>query len=1458
MEGDPVGRLFRQWEKYFPENTAETQRKFAEFGWLPDESPSSAYLRLQRLTSQLKDQLGVDAINGPDALRRYRKAIREMDPRLDDFLTRRIMEDEISGRKPPLKSLADELQQRWVTLTRLAMEDKALMTPAKPAMMVEAKEKPPGETRTCHLCGKVGHLRKFCPRATQPAGGEARKERWASEKGFPPHPPAGKWVVSETGVKILEELPQLQRNFPKRELYSPYVTRGVTCDACGRQNHTRDQCFRLHGYPKEFLRYVVPANHAGSTQRPSHTRGGGQAGSQAAYQGPARTTGNSAPYPHVDERFQRLEGVVSEMVAQMERLSTAGGSVVGSSVSQSPVLITWPDSARQPGPSSSQTGSSPDAAWRDGRPGLMVYPSRRAARGPFHPHFQSGSDAYTVGIGDHRREARSQTQRQRQDHPEWQPHPRSFTREGGARGRKVLRSYEPLRISLNPAVGLGLGPVRPQPVQTEGGRIRQQLQRARERRRVNWSDQRQRVERGSSHHPGRNLTGAAAPEQGEEVAEDTNPDRRVGPESCLVEANPWKGVTRVVQAGGVESEALQVTVNLPGEDAGPAEDALTGSESGSQEPSADVTTKHALSAVDRDFDDLTIAFIDNSRGNLALNRFGGFVKPILDTGALPCIITQAALERIPEDVRPKMFKVYSPLQTVSGQIEHPIGETELVEVSFTAGSEVVKRFVPFLVLREGGYEVLLGMSLWKRVYANIDLRLDRVTAYSDLSGLISVEMKLDLWCSPSSMINYVTPAYVGGFAHQNARATDDGHHSAPTARIGSSDSSGSSDEDDEEIVSLTGEALDHYQLWQMELRRENAQELLANAFDDANGAWGEEELPSEPINCGLIRWAENGSPKRVLSLFSGIATDLEAMLAAGLVVDRYWAVERDSVARQVAESRFLQMHRRFPFQLTVEQTNRAHTQLPQDVALVSKRDIEELGRVDLVVAGWPCQGHSRAGGGLGLMDPRSQLFHEMVRILRMVQNTQKEPVGFLLENVHSGEDARPLVQAAWATVTGVLGQPVVLDAAQVGSCAHRVRAYWTNLIPRPWLESAVRLEGRLADLYVDDILDAGRTSAPVTLELPAPFFPCNVVGQRRRALPTLVSFPNSQAYRVGKAGILWDKVKQQWDVPNADERERAMGFPTGTTRCRGVTEEQRRELLGQAMDCNALTWLFLLCLVRQDSLNTHGVCAPFAERLRRRGRARPENIQALIAYLDSKPVLAAVDPSRREWTVGSHLQPDEAEGVRAVLEENAAVFAWTATEIGQYKGSPFTIDLKEEMPIFRKQYRLSFAEQEVVERKTQELVDAGLVVESSSLHGFAAPTVLPPKRDSDGKIVDWRMCGGYRALNQATIPDKYLMQTPEEIFAALGPAQLFSSLDLRQGFNQVPILEAHRHKTAFWAGNRLMEWKFMPFGVRNAPAKFQRVMDETLEGLHFVCCYIDDNLVFSLTTWSICRRCLTG
>ena len=95
-------------------------------------------------------------------------------------------------------------------------------------------------------------------------------------------------------------------------------------------------------------------------------------------------------------------------------------------------------------------------------------------------------------------------------------------------------------------------------------------------------------------------------------------------------------------------------------------------------------------------------------------------------------------------------------------------------------------------------------------------------------------------------------------------------------------------------------------------------------------------------------------------------------------------------------------------------------------------------------------------------------------------------------------------------------------------------------------------------LVVDDILDARRHAQVVQVADRPPLAQVNQVGEPWRALPTLVSFPTSYAYRDGGPGLVWDTHLQQLVEPNADERERAMGFPTGVTVVSFLFEESRR------------------------------------------------------------------------------------------------------------------------------------------------------------------------------------------------------------------------------------------------------------------------------------------------------------
>jgi hypothetical protein len=94
------------------------------------------------------------------------------------------------------------------------------------------------------------------------------------------------------------------------------------------------------------------------------------------------------------------------------------------------------------------------------------------------------------------------------------------------------------------------------------------------------------------------------------------------------------------------------------------------------------------------------------------------------------------------------------------------------------------------------------------------------------------------------------------------------------------------------------------------------------------------------------------------------------------------------------------------------------------------------------------------------------------------------------------------------------------------------------------------------------------------------------------------------------------------------------------------------------------------------------------------------------------------------------------------------------------------------------------------------------------------------------------------------------MSLPEEIFDALRQVKVFSILDLRSSYHQLPLKEGDKIKTTFWGIDHhwkycRYQWKFLPFGLKSALEEFQRIMDQVLAS--FFKCYIDDIIVFNLT-----------
>lgn len=173
-----------------------------------------------------------------------------------------------------------------------------------------------------------------------------------------------------------------------------------------------------------------------------------------------------------------------------------------------------------------------------------------------------------------------------------------------------------------------------------------------------------------------------------------------------------------------------------------------------------------------------------------------------------------------------------------------------------------------------------------------------------------------------------------------------------------------------------------------------------------------------------------------------------------------------------------------------------------------------------------------------------------------------------------------------------------------------------------------------------------------------------------------------------------------------------------------------------------------------------------------------------------------------------------------------------------------SIKTTDEIPVHTKSYRYPYCYSEEVQRQISKLLRQGIIQHSSS--PWSAPIwVVPKKPDKTGNR-KLRLVIDYRKLNAKTIPDRYPIPNIESILDKLGKSNYFSTIDLASGFHQIPVNPKDIPKTAFSVENGKYEFKFMPFGLRNAPATFQRALDNILRELIGKCCliYMDDIIVY--------------
>ena len=167
-----------------------------------------------------------------------------------------------------------------------------------------------------------------------------------------------------------------------------------------------------------------------------------------------------------------------------------------------------------------------------------------------------------------------------------------------------------------------------------------------------------------------------------------------------------------------------------------------------------------------------------------------------------------------------------------------------------------------------------------------------------------------------------------------------------------------------------------------------------------------------------------------------------------------------------------------------------------------------------------------------------------------------------------------------------------------------------------------------------------------------------------------------------------------------------------------------------------------------------------------------------------------------------------------------------------------TIDLKDEIPVSQQPRRIPQGLQEPIKEHLEKLLKNGHVVPSNSSYG--SPIIPIIKRNGDVRIaID------YRALNKKTIPRRYPIPHQDDLIQKVKGSSIFTVLDLKQGYYNIPVRKSDQEKTAFIVPWGKFEWPYMPLGLVGAPFTFGEVMAFIFKDFDFVVCFYDDMLIFS-------------
>ena len=234
---------------------------------------------------------------------------------------------------------------------------------------------------------------------------------------------------------------------------------------------------------------------------------------------------------------------------------------------------------------------------------------------------------------------------------------------------------------------------------------------------------------------------------------------------------------------------------------------------------------------------------------------------------------------------------------------------------------------------------------------------------------------------------------------------------------------------------------------------------------------------------------------------------------------------------------------------------------------------------------------------------------------------------------------------------------------------------------------------------------------------------------------------------------------------------------------------------------------------------------------------------------------AEVNTHRRMQLQDVEVTQEYREKFRLLCQEFEDIFSKNSTDIGRTPLITMDIDTGDSLPVCQRPYNLPLKHREWVQKELETLERAGVIVRSIS--PWASPIVVVPKKTEPGEPPRRRLCVDYRVIN-SLLPEVQkahskakgvltLVPLPQidHIYARLRGSQIFSTFDLRSGYHHMELSPEARAKSAFVTPMDKFEFTRCPFGLSQAPAYFQRLMNQVIKGLPFAFVYLDDVLIHS-------------